>query len=134
MQDSLEHCDPPKALRRVLQRMLHVLHHRLLPDCLLYPPLRLDVERICVKPLDVALLGELGLGLARAGLAQELRETRRVILSCCSNFWLCLDKAQVQDKEREKGLGEHWLRVAAASAPGRRVIGGASFQSLALWF
>ena len=60
--------------------MLHVLQHRLLPDRLLDLALRLDIERVRVQVLDLALAVELGAILALACLAQELGEARGVVL------------------------------------------------------
>lgn len=78
--DSLKHRHPSKRLRRVLQRMLHVLHDRLLPDRLLDFALRLDVVWVRVQTRDLALLCHLRSVVPLARLAQQFHEARRVRL------------------------------------------------------
>lgn len=88
--DALEHRDPPKALGRVLERVLHILHDGLLADGLLDAPLRLDVERVRIEMLDLALPLELGAHVPVARLSQELGEPCGVILGGVCELGLCL--------------------------------------------
>lgn len=71
--------------------MLHVLHDRLLPDRFFYPPLRLNVERIGIQALDLALLRELRVGMARPRLSEKFSETPWVVHCCVDEIGLHLD-------------------------------------------
>lgn len=86
MEDSLQHRYATKRLRRVLQRVLHVLKDCLLPNSLFDPFLRLNVVRIRVQRHQIGLR----LLLSRPRLPQELCEASRVVLCRLSDFGLYL--------------------------------------------
>lgn len=78
----IKHDDPSKALWRVLERMLHILEHSLLPDRFLDAALCFDIVRICVKARGLEILLLMGLRLTLRRLSQELGKTRRVVSRC----------------------------------------------------
>jgi hypothetical protein len=70
--------------------MLHIFHHGLLPDSLLDPTLRLNIEWVCIQRLNLPLSLQLKIFLSIAKLGEELGEPRRVTNNGIGELRLCL--------------------------------------------
>ena len=86
----LEHSDSPECLGAVLQSMIHIFQHGLLPYRFFNLPLSFDVERVSLESGNLSLAFEFGIGLHLPKLAKQFVEPGRVRLCSLCEFRLSL--------------------------------------------